>query len=111
MQLLNTLETALYKKLPYPRWIICDAILVMAYCFRKLELSKKRCYYVTVELLGKHTRGQMVLDHKRKDHGNTYIILDMDKEHYKQIVSWVGDLINDSEMENWLLQELEKRNK
>ncbi|KAM7342304.1 nucleoside hydrolase-like [Cochliomyia hominivorax] len=108
VQLMNTVEGALYKLKPYPRWIICDAILVMAYCFRKLKISKLRRYYATVELIGIHTRGQMVLDHKHKDQGNTHIILDVNKEMFKQVISWVGGLINDDEMDKWLMEKIEE---
>ncbi|KNC20808.1 hypothetical protein FF38_11268 [Lucilia cuprina] len=106
MQLMNTAEYAVYLPKGLIKWIVCDAILVAAYCFQKLAIAKQRLYHATVELNGTHTRGQMVLDHLRKNRENAKVIMDMHKENYKQIISWTGGLIDDVDMEKWLLAKM-----
>lgn len=97
MRLMNAVEDAFLTPLNYPKWIICDAILVAVYLFPEFAITKSRLYHGTVELSGHHTRGQMVLDHKRKDEGNTRVIMHLHKDNYKQIISWMGGLIDDEE--------------
>ncbi|XP_023297948.2 pyrimidine-specific ribonucleoside hydrolase RihA-like [Lucilia cuprina] len=106
MQLMNTAEYAVYLPKGLIKWIVCDAILVAAYCFQKLAIAKQRLYHATVELNGTHTRGQMVLDHLRKNRENAKVIMDMHKENYKQIISWTGGLIDDVDMEKWILAKM-----
>lgn len=77
-------------------------MLVAVYCFQHLMITSQRLYHATVELTGTHTRGQMVLDHLRNNNENVLFIMDMHKENYKQIISWTGGLIDDSNMEQWL---------
>lgn len=103
MQLMNKIEFAITIPKGFVKWIICDAILVAAYCFQNLAIAKQRPYHCTVELTGTHTRGQMVLDHKRINTENSRIIMEMHRDNYKRIISWTGGLVDDVDMEKWLL--------
>ena len=102
MQLMNTVECAIFLPKGFIKWIVCDAMLVAAYCFQHLMITSQRLYHATVELTGTHTRGQMVLDHLRRNNENVLVIMDMHKENYQQIISWTGGLIDDDNMEKWL---------
>ncbi|TMW41412.1 hypothetical protein DOY81_013508 [Sarcophaga bullata] len=102
MQLMNTVECAIFLPKGFMKWIVCDAMLVAAYCFQHLMITSQRLYHATVELTGTHTRGQMVLDHLRRNNENVLVIMDMHKENYQQIISWTGGLIDDGNMEKWL---------
>ncbi|XP_037937927.1 inosine-uridine preferring nucleoside hydrolase-like [Teleopsis dalmanni] len=92
IQLMNYVESAILLPKGFVNWIVCDAILVAAYLFPHLAIASSRQYHVTVELTGTHTRGQMVLDHLRLTESNAKIITQIDKKHYKNIISWTGGL-------------------
>uniref|UniRef100_A0A1I8MZ05 Inosine/uridine-preferring nucleoside hydrolase domain-containing protein n=2 Tax=Musca domestica TaxID=7370 RepID=A0A1I8MZ05_MUSDO len=104
MHLMNTVENSFLRPLGYAKWIICDAVLVATFLFPDIVIAKSRLYHSTVELMGHHTRGQMVLDHKRKDEGNTRIIMSVHKDNYRQIIAWTGGLLDDEDMEKLLCQ-------
>uniref|UniRef100_A0A1I8Q2G7 Inosine/uridine-preferring nucleoside hydrolase domain-containing protein n=1 Tax=Stomoxys calcitrans TaxID=35570 RepID=A0A1I8Q2G7_STOCA len=98
IRLLNDVENAILVTKGFIRWIVCDAVLVAAYCFPQLAITRSRMYHATVELTGTHTRAQMVLDHLRRNKENTCVILEIHKQHYKDIISWAGGLMSDAEM-------------
>ncbi|XP_075158377.1 nucleoside hydrolase-like [Haematobia irritans] len=105
MRLMNAVENAFLRPLGYAKWIVCDALAVVSFLFPELTITRSRLYYATIELAGRHTRGQMVLDHKRKDQGNTRVIMNLHKENYQTILSWTGGLVEDAEIEKLLLQQ------
>ncbi|XP_073833708.1 nucleoside hydrolase-like [Musca autumnalis] len=107
MQLMNTVETSFLRPLGYVKWIICDAILVAAFLFPEVLITKSRLYHATVELAGQHSRGQMILDHKRKDEGNSRIVMSLHKERYQKIVAWTGGLLADDDIEKVLCENKE----
>ncbi|XP_061392928.1 pyrimidine-specific ribonucleoside hydrolase RihA-like [Musca vetustissima] len=98
IRLMNAVEEAILVSKGFVRWIVCDAVLVAAYCFPQLAITRSRLYHATVELNGTHTRGQMVLDHLRRNKENTCVILEIHKQHYKDIISWAGGLYTDNEI-------------
>ncbi|XP_061400345.1 nucleoside hydrolase-like [Musca vetustissima] len=102
MHLMNTVENSFLRPLDYAKWIICDAVLVAAFLFPEFIITRSRLYHATVELTGQHTRGQMVLDHKRKDEGNANVIMSIHTDNYRQIVAWTGGLVGDEEIEKLL---------
>ncbi|XP_061390538.1 uncharacterized protein LOC133325834, partial [Musca vetustissima] len=95
MHFMNTVENSFTRPLGYAKWIICDAVLVAAFLFLELIITRSPLYHATVELAGQHTRGQMVLDHKRKDEGNASVIMSVHKDNYRQIVAWTGGVLGD----------------
>ncbi|XP_059223349.1 pyrimidine-specific ribonucleoside hydrolase RihA [Stomoxys calcitrans] len=103
VRLMNAVENAFLRPLGYAKWIVCDAMAVVSFLFPNMTIVKSRLYHATIELAGRHTRGQMVLDHKRKDQGNTRVIMDLHKDNYRKILSWTGGLITDEEIEKMFL--------
>lgn len=98
IRLMNAVEDAILVAKGFVRWIVCDAVLVAAYCFPQLAITRSRLYHATVELTGTHTRAQMVLDHLRRNKENTCVILEIHKQHYKDVMSWTGGLMTDADM-------------
>lgn len=71
-------------------FIACDAYLTS--CFVVPKMIRKMVHeHVTVELGGNHTRGMMVIDHKRLEKPNAFIIHEIDKEMFKRFLCWVCD--------------------
>lgn len=70
------------------RWTPCDNFLAACFISPKMiaGMSNK---FVTVELAGNHTRGQMVVDHRNKDSPNAFIIEKIDVELFKKFMLWV----------------------
>lgn len=104
---MNKVERAIFVPKNFVRWMSCDAFLVAAYLFPQFMIAKSRLYHATVELNGTHTFGQMVLNHSDRGHGDTtpncHIIMDLQKQHYKDIISWVGGLLTDEFMlDKWM---------
>ncbi|XP_055845448.1 nucleoside hydrolase-like isoform X2 [Episyrphus balteatus] len=92
IELLNHTEKAILLPKGFPKWIVCDGILLATFLFPEKLIAKSRQYYATVELNGKHTRGQMVLDHKRLNESNVRIIEEVHRENYRKTISWTGGL-------------------
>ncbi|XP_031636105.1 inosine-uridine preferring nucleoside hydrolase-like [Contarinia nasturtii] len=62
----------------------CDAFLVAAFLFSEVCVREKQQYHVTVELHGFNTRGQMILDHKRRKDANVTIIEALNEDEVKK---------------------------
>lgn len=92
MELLNLAETAILVPKGFPKWLVCDAVLCAAFLFPEKVIAKNREYHTTVELRGKYTRGQMVLDHSRIKKSNARIITEIHAENYKKVISWTAGL-------------------
>ena len=90
--LLNSVEKAIFIPKKVVNWIVCDAMLVAAYIFPTLAISHSRLYHATVELTGTHTRGQMVLDHLKMRENNATIIMEIQRNNYRRIISWTAGL-------------------
>ncbi|KAL5275598.1 hypothetical protein ACFFRR_001452 [Megaselia abdita] len=91
VQLLNDVEKVQYSKFNIADWTVCDAFLAAAFLFPEKFVIKDSFWNATVELHGGLTRGQMVLDHLRKDETNVRIIEKLNLEFFKQIALWSVD--------------------
>lgn len=92
IELMNLTEKAILIPKGFVKWMVCDAILCATFLFPEKLITKERDYYATVELSGKYTRGQMVLDHSRRKKSNARIIVEVDGKNYRNIISWAGGL-------------------
>lgn len=55
----------------------------------KIIKKISRCH-ATIELVGFHTRGQVVIDHLRKEDENTIFIELIDSEEFKKMILWTA---------------------
>lgn len=86
-KLLDPVEIKAYRNI-LSCWTPCDNFL--ACCFinpKMIEKMEKR--HVTVELSGVHTRGQLVIDHLKRNEPNAFIIEKIDVELFKNFMLWV----------------------
>lgn len=74
----------------YGNFILCDAYLTSCFLVPKL-IKKIEKFYVTVELGGNHTRGQLVIDRLKiqKSTPNAFIIQEIDAEMFKKFLLWL----------------------
>lgn len=86
IELLNLAESICYRDAI--DWMPTDAFLMAAFLFPNLSVRKSRQIHATVELFGKYTRGQMVLDHLNKKPANVTVIESLCTEGCKQIFHW-----------------------
>jgi inosine-uridine nucleoside N-ribohydrolase len=91
IQFLDKVEVLRFKKYResnFTRWRCCD--LNSALCFIFPDAIKKTLkFHATVELAGNYTRGQMVLDHLKKEASNIEIIQEIDVEKLKKFCLWI----------------------
>lgn len=88
MELLNKIDEFCYRK--FTHFVPCDALLTAALLFPENCIKTKRQCHVTVELQGRYSRGQMILDHLgRNKHLNNFTIIEtMDVEEVKNALIW-----------------------
>lgn len=86
VELLNLAESICYRD--WPDWVPTDAYLMAAFLFPELSVRKMRTVHATVELTGKYTRGQMVLDHLSKTPSNVTIVDLLSEEGCKKVFEW-----------------------
>lgn len=84
------LVTKAEQQIPYYNctgfWETCDPLLVMAYLYPEEAVIKASQHNATVELRGIHTRGQLVLDHLKKNAHNVIIIESVNKKLFMDIM-------------------------
>ena len=83
--LMDPIESKAHRSFHF---IPCDAFSTACFMIPKL-ITKKVQEHVTVELSGNHTRGQMIIDHKRKTKPNATIIHEIDVESFKTFLMWI----------------------
>lgn len=66
-------------------WLPCDALLAAAYLRPEIILEQEK-YHATVELHGRNTRGQLVIDHTNENEPNVMIIKCVKMECFKETV-------------------------
>lgn len=66
-----------------------DGFLTAIFLFSEC-INRKRQYFVSVELSGVHTRGQMILDHHKKNIPNATIIELLNQDECKRILQWTA---------------------
>lgn len=86
-ELLDPIEAKTYKGV-HTHWIPCDAFAALVFIIPKV-VTKKTDYHATVELSGNYTKGQLVLDHLKKEKNNVSLIIELDMETFKQFFLWV----------------------
>lgn len=86
VELLNLAESICYRE--YTDWVPTDAYLMAAFLFPELSIRKTRKLHATVELTGKFTRGQMVLDHLSKTPSNVTVVHLLSEEGCKKVFEW-----------------------
>lgn len=86
MELYNKIDEFCYQK--YTHYVPCDALLTAALLFPDKCIKTKRQCHATVELYGRHSRGQMILDHLEKNQPNVTIIETMHVEEIKNALLW-----------------------
>lgn len=69
-------------------WIMCDAYLLAAMFFPETAISESRTAHSTIELNGKYTRGQMILNHLPKMQDNVKLIDTLSIEGIKKNLQW-----------------------
>lgn len=89
-KLLDPIEIKAYTERNLPSWTPCDAFLACCFIDSKMILKMEK-WHVTVELTGSHTRGQMILDHRKEDEPNAFVIEKIDVDLFKKFMLWVCD--------------------
>lgn len=88
VQFLNVVEGKQYSK--YDTWMVCDALLTAAFLFPQC-IRKARMCHATVELAGKYTRGQVVIDHLRRVPDNVNMIELLCSNSCKDALLWTAN--------------------
>ncbi|GJQ84570.1 hypothetical protein Trydic_g234 [Trypoxylus dichotomus] len=84
IQLLNRAEASIYRKRMTEYWYPCDAFLTLALIYPEC-VEKEGVYHATIELHGRETRGQVVLDHLNEKEANVRVIKRVNEEFAKNI--------------------------
>ena len=84
-QLMDEVEKRLHVSRENPKWTCCDNQLVVSFILPEI-IQKQTKYHATVELGGKYTRGQMILDHLGIEKPNVEIVEEIDVEKYKNFM-------------------------
>lgn len=89
LDFLNRIEYKAFRH--FTHYIPCDA-LVSSLFIHPGMVTKASDWHVTVELNGRETRGQLVLDHLRNNDYNARIIEQISEDDMKSMLLWVcGD--------------------
>lgn len=75
-------------KIGRKNFVPCDAYVTACFIVPKM-ITKMEDFHVTVELQGKHTRGQMVIDRKKLEKPNAFLIEEIDAEMFKNFLMWL----------------------
>ena len=90
---MNLIEAKMIERRPYRTYVACDQLSMAAAIDPSCVLLQSP-FYVTVELSGKNTRGQMIVD--RSGHlmrpPNVFLIQGIDVDLLKTMMVWsLGD--------------------
>lgn len=89
LDFLNRIEYKAFRN--FTHYIPCDALVTCSFIHPGM-ITKASDWHVTVELHGRETRGQLVLDHLRNNETNARIIEQISQEDMKSMLLWVcGD--------------------
>ncbi|XP_014221187.1 uncharacterized protein LOC106648647 [Trichogramma pretiosum] len=102
---LSTIDDAIYdqdKKIKVPFYRPCDAF-VSAFFLRPDIAKSIKMYHIDIELNGKRTRGQVVIDHLMMNEPNAYIIEEINYELFKDLMIFTADPNTEKSREllNW----------
>lgn len=88
-QLMNPLDHKIYVERSRQYFRPCDALLVSVYlCPGIVEVAND--WHALVELNGKHTRGQLVLDHLKVNASNVKIVEQINMDWFKSMLCWTA---------------------
>ncbi|KAK9720459.1 Inosine-uridine preferring nucleoside hydrolase [Popillia japonica] len=85
IQLLNKAEKSVYRDRLSEHWYPCDAFLAITLIYPEC-IRKEGIYHATIELNGKETRGQVVLDHLNENESNVRIIKRVNENFVQDIL-------------------------
>ncbi|EDS30916.1 inosine-uridine preferring nucleoside hydrolase [Culex quinquefasciatus] len=88
VQMLNQVETKCYSH--WDKWMPCDAFLAAVFICPEI-IQHSEVFHVDIELTGRLTRGQMVLDHLKKAKDTTRIVDRIDCEKFKLLMLYSAD--------------------
>lgn len=86
LDLLNRIEYKAFQN--FKQYIPCDALVTSLFIHPEI-VTKATEWHATVELNGRETRGQLVLDHLKENRANVRIVEKIDEEDMKTIMLWV----------------------
>ncbi|KAI4464554.1 hypothetical protein MML48_3g00003517 [Holotrichia oblita] len=85
IQLLNKAEKSVYRNRLSESWYPCDAFLAITLIYPEC-IEKEGIYHATIELHGRETRGQVVLDHLNENESNVRIIKRVNENFVKDML-------------------------
>ncbi|XP_055533857.1 nucleoside hydrolase-like [Wyeomyia smithii] len=88
VQMLNQVEAKCYRD--WTMWMPCDAFLAAVFVKPNIVRHSEN-FHVDIELSGKLTRGQVVLDHLKASRENTRIVDKLDSEQFRQLMLYAAD--------------------
>lgn len=86
-KLMNALDEKMYGDGKRKYFRPCDGLLAAVFMCPELVLVDGE-WHATVELHGRHTRGQLVLDHLKASKNNVRIVEKINEELFKKILLW-----------------------
>lgn len=86
-RLLNPAENA-YQQDFIDNWTPADIMVIAALINPDQFIRKSSSCHATIELNGILTRGQMIIDHNRKNPDNAEVIQSVDEKIYKNLLLW-----------------------
>lgn len=87
IKLLNAMDHKVYVERERIYFKPCDALLTAIFlCPEAVEVDGE--WHASVELHGRHTRGQLVLDHLKACKNNVRIVEKVNEELFKKILLW-----------------------
>ncbi|CAG9864606.1 unnamed protein product, partial [Phyllotreta striolata] len=84
LDVLTAAEKTLATKHNLEHWLPCDAFLAFCFAAPQRHITKSSSHHATVELHGESTRGQVVLDHLKKNVPNVVIIEDINRDLFME---------------------------
>ena len=87
-RLMNAIEAKLMKKRSTAAYIACDQV-AMAAALDPRSVARATAHHVGVELYGRHTRGQMVVDRSpQRRPANVHLIEEIDVALFRTMMVW-----------------------
>jgi purine nucleosidase len=93
---MNLIEKKMIMRRKFHSYIVCDQ-LAMAAAIDPKCVAQQSSHYVTVELSGRNTRGQMVVDRSGHlgEQPNVFLIDSVDMDLFRSMMLWsLGDETN-----------------
>lgn len=89
---MNPVDEAIYKPKNKTKWNPCDAFLIAIFLVKEKAVRKSKECYVSVELNGEMTRGQVVIHHMtgRQKQFNVRMIEIINSDICKNLLLWTA---------------------